>query len=72
MRRHVKMREALTGVPVRPPCPGVGRLVPYYDVKGGRSACPVCGHEGQVGDMDDRDPSVFTYAEDHYAKEQGR
>lgn len=73
---HVKyealaaLAESLTGASVRPPCPGVGRRVPYYDVKGLRAACPVCGHDGEV--LDDRDGSVFTYATNHYAKEQGR
>ena len=70
MRRHVEAREALTGASERAPCPGVGRRVPYYDVKGLRAACPVCGHDGAV--LDDRDGSVFTYATSHYAKEQGR
>lgn len=70
MRRHIETREALAGASVRPPCPGVGRLVRYYDVKGGRAACPECGYFGEV--RDGRDGSVFTFTEGHYAKEQGR
>lgn len=58
------------GAPHPPPpgCPGVGRRVPYYDVKGGRAPCPVCGYVGAV--LDDRDGSVFTFAEDHNEKKE--
>ncbi len=60
------------GAPHPPPpgCPGVGRLVRYDDFKSGRSACPVCGHESQIVDMHDRDPSVFVYVGDHARKEE--
>ena len=62
--------ELADGAPHPPPpgCPGVGQRVAYYDVRGGRAACPVCGHVGAV--QDDRDGSVFTFAEDHNEKKE--
>lgn len=58
--------------PPPPPCPGVGRLVRYDDFKTGRSTCPVCGHESQIADMRDRDPSVFVHVGDHAKKEKSK
>lgn len=55
---------APSGAP--PGCPGVGQRVPYHDVRGGRAACPACGYVGAV--QDDRDGSVFTFAEGHRAR----